>query len=110
VKTRQLIAWEKAGLFPTLPAGEQYSFEHLSRIHTLGKLRSKRLPLGKLRAGIEAMQAAGLKNALHHASAVRQGSRGLPFCATAPPMPHARPRIFRICLRAPCRWRSSRRQ
>jgi tetratricopeptide (TPR) repeat protein len=75
VKTRQLIAWEKAGLFPTLPAGEQYSFEHLSRIHTLGKLRSKRLPLGKLRAGIEAMQAAGLKNALHHASAVRQGSR-----------------------------------
>jgi tetratricopeptide (TPR) repeat protein len=76
VKTRQLIAWEKAGLFPTLPEGEQYSFEHLSRLHTLGKLRSKRLPLRRLRAGIEAMQASsGLQNALNSATAVRQGSR-----------------------------------
>ncbi len=76
VKTRQLVAWERAGLFPVLPEGEQYSFQHLSCLHALGRLSSRRLPLGRLRAGIAAIErSSGIKNALIHASAVRQGSR-----------------------------------
>jgi tetratricopeptide (TPR) repeat protein len=79
LKTRQIASWERAGLIsPT----EQYSFEDLGQLRTLRDLQSsalqwrKRISATSIRASVDAMQrAAGLRNPLLEASAVRQGSR-----------------------------------
>jgi tetratricopeptide (TPR) repeat protein len=73
------VSWERAGLIsPT----EQYSFEELGQLRTLRDLQSSatktrtRISAGNIRASVEAMQrAAGLRNPLLEASAVRRGSR-----------------------------------
>lgn len=78
LNTRQMASWERAGLI--LPT-EQYSFEELGQLRTLRDLQSsalkarKRISAGSIRASVEAMRAAGLRNPLLEATAVRSGSR-----------------------------------
>jgi tetratricopeptide (TPR) repeat protein len=83
LNTRQIASWERAGL---ISPSEQYSFEDLGQLRTLRDLQTstqtsalkarKRISAGSIRASVEAMQrAAGLRNPLLEASAVRQGSR-----------------------------------
>ena len=74
--TRHLAAWEREGLVPPPAAGEQYSFEHLSRLRTLRELKTRRISVRSIRTQVEAMQKlAGMSNALTETSAVRRGSR-----------------------------------
>jgi len=76
LRTRQLVAWEREGLFPTIGDGEQYSFEHLARLRALREMRSKRMTARSIRVQVDAMQkVAGMRNALVETSAVRRGTR-----------------------------------
>jgi tetratricopeptide (TPR) repeat protein len=76
LRTRQLVAWEREGLIPTVGDGEQYSFEHLARLRALREMRSKRMTARSIRAQVDAMQkVAGMRNALVETSAVRRGTR-----------------------------------
>jgi len=76
LQPRQLAAWEREGLFPTIPDEEPYSFEHLSRLRALREMRSKRISARSIKAQVDAMQrVAGMRNALVETSAVRRGSR-----------------------------------
>ena len=76
LETRQLAAWEREGLISPPPAGEQYTFEHLSRLRTLRELKTRRLSVRSIRNQVEAMQKlAGISNVLNEASAVRRGAR-----------------------------------
>jgi tetratricopeptide (TPR) repeat protein len=76
LQARQLAAWEREGLIPTVKDGEPYSFEHLSRLRALRELRSKRISVRSLKAQVDAMQrVAGMRNALVETSAIRHGSR-----------------------------------
>jgi tetratricopeptide (TPR) repeat protein len=73
LRARQLTAWEQAGL---IQASENYSFEDLSQLRTLLKLRSTRMTAKSIRESVEAMRkAAGMGNPLVEASAVGRGSR-----------------------------------
>ncbi len=81
--SRQLIAWERAGLIASFPRQEKaYDFEHLSQlraIRALREVRGKRLSVGSIRRAMDAMQkVSGMRNALLESSAVRSGS-GLAF-------------------------------
>jgi tetratricopeptide (TPR) repeat protein len=79
LNTRQIASWERAGLIsPT----EQYSFEELGQLRALRDLQSNalkarvRISARSIRASVDAMQrAAGMRNPLLEASAVRRGSR-----------------------------------
>lgn len=79
--TRQLAAWERAGLIAILshPSAEDarvYTFEHLAQLRALREMRSRRLSPRSIRASIDAMQrVAGVRNVLTETSAVRRGSR-----------------------------------
>ena len=76
LQPRQLAAWEREGLFPTIPDEEPYSFEHLSRLRALREMRSKRISARSIKAQVDAMQrVAGMHNALVETSAIRRGSR-----------------------------------
>jgi len=76
LQARQLVAWEREGLIPTIADGEQYSFEHLARLRALRELRSKRISARSIKAQVDAMQrVAGMRNALVETSAVRRGAR-----------------------------------
>ena len=76
LQTRQLVAWERDGLIPTIAEGNHYSFEHLSRLRALREMRSKRISARSIRAQVDAMQrVAGMHNALTETSAVAHGSR-----------------------------------
>lgn len=76
LRTRQLMAWEREGLIPTIGDGELYSFEHLSRLRALREMRSKRMSARSIRSQVDAMQrVAGMRNALVEHSAVRRGGR-----------------------------------
>jgi tetratricopeptide (TPR) repeat protein len=72
--TRQLSAWERAGL---ITSSEQYSFEALSQLRKLRDLQaSTRISAKSIRASVAAMQrVAGMRNPLMEASFVRRGSR-----------------------------------
>jgi len=72
--TRQLSAWERAGL---IPSSEQYSFEALSQLRKLRDLQAgTRISARSIRASVDAMQrVAGMRNPLLEASFVRRGSR-----------------------------------
>jgi tetratricopeptide (TPR) repeat protein len=72
--TRQLLAWERAGL---ISHNENYSFEALGQLRTLRDLQGKtRISARNIRVSIDAMQrVAGMRNPLLEATAVRQGSR-----------------------------------
>ncbi len=78
--SRQLMAWERAGLIPGLPSKDKaYSFEHLAQLRALREMRGKRLSIGSIRRSVEAMQkVSGMRNALVETSAVLRGS-GLAF-------------------------------
>jgi tetratricopeptide (TPR) repeat protein len=79
LNVRQIASWERAGLIsPT----EQYSFEELGQLRALRDLQSNaltaraRISARSIRASVDAMQkAAGMRNPLLEASAVRRGSR-----------------------------------
>ena len=72
--TRQLVAWERAGL---ISPAEEYSFETLSQLRKLRDLQaSTRISVKNIRASVDAMQrVAGMRNPLSEASFVRRGSR-----------------------------------
>jgi tetratricopeptide (TPR) repeat protein len=72
--TRQLLAWERAGL---ITSSEQYSFEALSQLRKLRDLQATaRISAKSIRASVDAMQrVAGMRNPLMEASFVRRGSR-----------------------------------
>ena len=71
--TRQLAAWERAGL---VGATEQYSFEHLVQLRKLRDLCATRITVKSIRASVDAMQkAGGMRNPLLEASTVQRGSR-----------------------------------
>ncbi len=77
--TRQLTAWERAGLIATFPADEKaYSFEHLAQLRSLREMREtrgRRISIGSIRRSVDAMQkVSGMRNALIETSAVRRGS------------------------------------
>jgi tetratricopeptide (TPR) repeat protein len=72
--TRQLTAWERAGL---ISPSEDYTFEALGRLRTLRDLQATtRISAKSIRASVDAMQrVAGMRNPLMEATAVRRGSR-----------------------------------
>src|SRR5580698_8051811 len=72
--TRQLLAWERAGL---ITSQEHYSFEALSQLRKLRDLQATaRISAKSIRASVDAMQrVAGMRNPLMEASFVRRGSR-----------------------------------
>ena len=80
LQSRQLMAWERAGLIPSFPGKEKaYSFEHLAQLRALREMRGKRISIGSIRRSVEAMQkVSGMRNALQETSAVYRGS-GLAF-------------------------------
>lgn len=82
LQPRQLVAWEREGLFEVLAEGECYTFEHLSRLRALREMRalhemrSRRISARSIRAQVDAMQrVAGMRNPLAESSAVRRGTR-----------------------------------
>jgi tetratricopeptide (TPR) repeat protein len=73
LQTRQLKAWERAGL---IPSNQDYSFEDLGQLRTLRDLRATRISAKSIRMSVDAMQrVAGMRNPLSETSAVRRGSR-----------------------------------
>jgi tetratricopeptide (TPR) repeat protein len=72
--TRQLLAWERAGL---ITSSEHYSFESLGQLRKLRDLQATtRISAKSIRASVDAMQrVAGMRNPLMEASFVRRGSR-----------------------------------
>jgi tetratricopeptide (TPR) repeat protein len=76
LKTPQLIAWEREGLFPCLGEGETYSFEHLSQLRTLREFKHRRISARSIKRQVDAMQkVSGVRNALLETSAIRRGNR-----------------------------------
>ena len=73
IGSRQLQAWERAGL---IPQQELYSFQDLGQLRTLRALREDDVPAASIRESIMAMKAvAGLANPLLEARVVRKGTR-----------------------------------
>ena len=73
ISSRQLQAWERAGLIPKL---ETYSFQDLGQLRTLRALREDAVPSASIRNSILAMKAvAGMVNPLLETRVVRAGTR-----------------------------------
>jgi tetratricopeptide (TPR) repeat protein len=73
IGSRQLQAWERAGL---IPQQEVYSFQDLGQLRTLRALREDDVPAASIRESILAMKAvAGMANPLLEARVVRTGTR-----------------------------------
>jgi len=73
IGSRQLQAWERAGL---VPQQEIYSFQDLGQLRTLRSLREDDVPAASIRESILAMKAvAGMSNPLLEARVVRTGTR-----------------------------------
>ena len=73
ISSRQLQAWERAGL---IPQQELYSFQDLGQLRTLRSLREDDVPAASIRDSILAMKAvAGMSNPLLEARVVRTGTR-----------------------------------
>ena len=73
IGSRQLQAWERAGL---IPQQELYSFQDLGQLRTLRALRDNDVPAASIRESILAMKAvAGMTNPLLEARVVRTGTR-----------------------------------
>ena len=73
ISSRQLQAWERAGL---IPQREVYSFQDLGQLRTLRSLREDDVPAASIRDSILAMKAvAGMANPLLEARVVRTGTR-----------------------------------
>jgi tetratricopeptide (TPR) repeat protein len=73
ISSRQLQAWERAGLIPKL---ESYSFQDLGQLRIVRALREDAVPASSIRESILAMKAvAGMANPLLEARVVRTGTR-----------------------------------
>ena len=73
IGSRQLHAWERAGL---IPQQELYSFQDLGLLRTLRALREDDVPAASIRESILAMKAvAGMTNPLLETRVVRTGTR-----------------------------------
>lgn len=73
ISSRQLQAWERAGL---IPQKEVYSFQDLGQLRTLSTLRAESVPAASIRESILAMKAvSGMANPLQEARVVRRGTR-----------------------------------
>jgi tetratricopeptide (TPR) repeat protein len=73
LSSRQLQAWERAGLISKL---ENYSFQDLGQLRILRALREDSVPSASIRESILAMKAvAGMANPLLEARVVRTGTR-----------------------------------
>jgi tetratricopeptide (TPR) repeat protein len=73
ISSRQLQAWERAGL---IPQQELYSFQDLGQLRTLRSLREDDVPASSIRESILAMKAvAGMANPLLEACVIRTGTR-----------------------------------
>ena len=71
--TRQLNAWERAGL---ISASEHYSFDGLVQLRKLRELAETRISVKSIRRSVDAMQkVAGLNNPLLELAVVPRGSR-----------------------------------
>lgn len=73
ISSRQLQAWERAGLIPALQA---YTFQDMGQLRILRALREDDIPAASIRHSIVAMKAvAGMANPLLEATVVRAGTR-----------------------------------
>ncbi len=73
ISSRQLQAWEKAGL---IPSQQLYTFQDLGQLRTLRALRDDDVSSAAIRLSIVAMKAvAGMDNPLLEATLVRTGTR-----------------------------------
>jgi tetratricopeptide (TPR) repeat protein len=73
ISSRQLQAWERAGL---IPQQEIYSFQELGQLRILCALRAEDVPAASIRDSILAMKAvSGMANPLLEACVVRTGTR-----------------------------------
>ena len=77
ISSRQLQAWEKAGL---VAPQQIYTFQDLGQLRTLRALREEDVPASSIRHSICAMKAvAGMDNPLLEATVVRTGTTRLAF-------------------------------
>ncbi len=73
IGTRQLQAWERAGL---IAPRTEYSFQDLSQLRILCALRAEDVPAASIRESVLAMRAvSGMANPLLEARVVRNGTR-----------------------------------
>lgn len=73
ISSRQLQAWERAGL---IPQQDLYTFQDLGQLRILRSLREEDVPAASIRDSILAMKAvAGMANPLLEACVVRTGTR-----------------------------------
>ena len=73
IGSRQLQAWERAGIIPQRDA---YSFQDLGQLRILCALRAEDVPAASIRDSILAMKAvSGMSNPLLEARVVRTGTR-----------------------------------
>ncbi|MGC2636372.1 MAG: tetratricopeptide repeat protein [Acidobacteriaceae bacterium] len=73
ISSRQLHAWEKAGL---IPSSADYGFQDLVQIKKLRELRSLRISAASISASVRAMKAvSGMANPLLEAGVARRGPR-----------------------------------
>jgi tetratricopeptide (TPR) repeat protein len=73
ISSRQLIAWEKAGL---VASSSDYGFDDLVQLSKLRDLRAMRISASSIRASVHAMRAvSGMANPLLEAGVARRGPR-----------------------------------
>ncbi|MGB0066006.1 MAG: tetratricopeptide repeat protein [Terracidiphilus sp.] len=73
IGSRQLQAWERAGL---IPPQEMYTFQDLAQLRILCALRAESVPAASIRESILAMKAvSGMANPLMETRVVRTGTR-----------------------------------
>jgi len=73
ISSRQLSAWERAGL---IPSASEYQFNDLKQLRTLRDLRAHRISASNIKASVRAMKAvSGLPNPLLEAGVALRGPR-----------------------------------
>lgn len=73
ISSRQLHAWERAGL---IPSADDYGFQDLVQLKKLRELRSLRISASSISASVRAMKAvSGMANPLLEAGVARRGPR-----------------------------------
>ncbi len=73
ISSRQLSAWERAGL---IPIAADYGFQELVQLRKLSELRAQRISASNISASVEAMKAvSGVPNPLLESGITRRGPR-----------------------------------
>lgn len=73
ISSRQLSAWERAGL---IPSASEYEFQDLAQLSKLRDLRARRISASNIKASVHAMKAvSGLPNPLLEAGVALRGPR-----------------------------------